>query len=148
MAAMLAVGLWAFQLGGRAVWRVPATFVAVMALGGAAGVAGVRLPGVEAGVLASVLVLGLLVATAKRLPLPLGLSLVGLFAFFHGHAHGAEMPVTASAPGFATGFVLATAGLHVIGVGLAWLVSRCVNESGVRFAGAAVVVAGVAVWLN
>lgn len=90
--AMLAVGLWAAQLGGRARRAVPAAFVAMMAAGGVLALGGVALPGVEQGVAVSVLVLGLLIAAATRVPVPFGMLLVGVFALFHGHAHGGEMP--------------------------------------------------------
>src|ERR1035437_488964 len=94
--AMIAVGLWAAQRSGRAIWIVPLTFVSVMALGGLLGMNGVRVPLVEQGIAASVLVLGLLIAAAVRLPLAASVLVVGIFAVFHGYAHGAEMPPTAS----------------------------------------------------
>src|SRR5271170_4071160 len=81
--AMTAVGLWAGQLGGRARWLVPASFVGVMILGGALAMAGLRVPFTEEGILLSVLVLGILVAVAARFPLPASMAIVGLFAFFH-----------------------------------------------------------------
>jgi len=89
---MIAVGLWAAQLGGHARWLVPAAFAGVMALGAALGEEGVTFPGIEQGIAASVLVLGLLIAAAVRLPVTAGAALVGVFAIFHGLAHGAEMP--------------------------------------------------------
>src|SRR5579863_3698485 len=94
--AMVAVGLWAAQLGGRALWLVPASFVGFMTLGGALGMAGVHLPMVEAGILASVLILGILIAAAAQLPLAASVAVTGLFAIFHGHAHGTEIPLAAS----------------------------------------------------
>jgi len=114
--AMLAVGLWAAQMGGRSVWVVPLTFVGVMALGGALPMLGISLPFVEPGIVLSVLLLGVLIAAAVRLPLLLSSSMVGLFALWHGHAHGAEMPELASGIGYALGFMLATALLHAIGI--------------------------------
>lgn len=116
LAAMVAVGLWAAQLGGNAVLRVPAAFVATMGVGAAAAVFGVSLPGVEAGIGASVLVLGLLIAFATRLPTAAGMLLVGAFAVFHGHAHGSELPGTALPWLYAAGFMLATGALHAVGV--------------------------------
>jgi len=142
--AMLAVGLWAGLNGGRALWAWPAAFVGVMAAGGALGIAGVAIPMVEPGILASVIVLGLLVLTAARLPVVLGAALVALFALLHGHAHGAELPAQASAASYAAGFALATALLHGLGLGVAYL---CRSDSGrliVRGAGALTAVAGVA----
>ena len=114
--AMLAVGLWAAQMGGRSVCAVPLTFVSVMALGGALPMLGINLPFVEQGIVLSVLLLGVLIATSIRLPLWLSSGLVGLFALWHGHAHGAEMPVLASGMAYALGFVLVTALLHLIGI--------------------------------
>ncbi|MEI7842449.1 MAG: HupE/UreJ family protein [Gallionellaceae bacterium] len=114
--AMVAVGLWATQLGGKAVWFVPLTFVSVMALGGLLGMAGIPLPFVELGILSSLLIFGLLIATAARLPLIASSGLVALFAVFHGFAHGAEMPQNASGLNYAMGFILATVTLHIVGI--------------------------------
>jgi urease accessory protein len=144
MLAMVAVGLWAGLVGRRALWAWPAAFVGVMVGGGALGMAGVAVPLAEPGILASVIALGLLVLTAAQLPVALGAALVGVFALLHGHAHGAELPSGAAAATYAVGFALATALLHVIGLGIAYL---CRSDSGkliVRGAGAAVAVAGVA----
>ena len=140
---MVAVGLWAAQLGGRALWAVPAAFVAVMAAGGALGTAGVALPGVEAWIAASAVVLGLAVAFAIKAPVAAGAALVGLFALFHGHAHGSELPAGASGLAFGLGFALATAALH--GAGLAaGLYSRDVAGRWVaRAGGAATAAAGL-----
>ena len=140
--AMLAVGLWAAQLGARARWLVPAAFVGVMALGGALGGAGVTMPGLEQGIAASVLVIGLIIAASVRLPIVAGMALVGGFAVFHGVAHGAEMPAAADGLGYGAGFVAATALLHAAGVGLGLLtgkVSACVP----RLAGWGIAAAGV-----
>jgi len=137
--AMIAVGLWASQLGGRALWLVPASFVALMAAG--AGLSFITaLPAVELGISGSLIVLGALVALAARLPLALGALIVGIFALFHGHAHGAEMPAASLA--YAAGFMVATAILHGIGVA-AGLYSR--NTAGwlVRTGGAAVAATGL-----
>jgi urease accessory protein len=137
--AMLAVGLWAAQLGGRATWLVPAAFVSVMTFGAGLGMSGVHLPLVEQGIIASVFVLGLLIATAARLPLAASAALVGVFALFHGFAHGAEMPVSASGLAYASGFALATVALHVIG----FLAGRATRVEWVRWAGAAIAVAAI-----
>lgn len=141
--AMLAVGMWAAQQGGRALWALPLTFVGVMALGSALGVAGIALPGVEAGILLSVLVLGLLVALASRWALPLAVSLVGLFALFHGAAHGLEMPLAASPWAYGAGMLAATAVLHVSGV----LAGIKLQAAYLRVAGAAVSLVGMALLL-
>lgn len=134
--AMLAVGLWAAQLGGRARWLVPLSFVSVMAAAGALGMAGVSLPMVESGIAASVLVLGLLIAVAARLPVGAGASLVALFAIFHGYAHGAEMPADGSAWGYGLGFVLSTAALHGIGLALGRQGGKMVRVLGIAIAAA------------
>ena len=116
--AMVGVGLLAAQLGGRALWRVPFAFVSMMVAGGIAGFEGVQVPFVEAGIAASVIVLGALVAFDPKLPTALAMALVGVFAIFHGHAHGMELPEGSTPLEFAEGFVLATGLLHVAGIGL------------------------------
>jgi urease accessory protein len=121
--AMIAVGLYAWQLGGRALWLVPATFVAVMAAAGALGIAGVPLPGVEIGIAASVIVLGAMVTLRVKMPVAIAAALVGVFAVFHGHAHGTEMPLDASGVAFAAGFLAATALLHAAGIALGKLIA-------------------------
>lgn len=121
--AMIAVGLWGARIGGRALWLVPAAFVTVMALGGLVAVAGVDLPMVELGIIGSVLVLGLLVAAAPQLPFWAPAAIVALFALFHGHAHGTEMPETVSGLAYGLGFVLAAASLHGLGLALGLLVA-------------------------
>ena len=140
--AMLAVGLWSAQLGGRARWAVPAAFVGVMALGGALGMAGVGLPLAEQGIAASVLILGLLIAAAVRLPLAAGVALAGIFALCHGYAHGAEMPGTAAGAVYALGFAGATALLHGCGFGLGVLMQRGAKAEWLRASGVAISAAG------
>ncbi|MBI1886975.1 MAG: HupE/UreJ family protein [Nitrosomonadales bacterium] len=141
--AMLAVGLWAAQTGGRSVWAVPLTFVSVMALGGALPLLGISLPLVEQGIALSVLLLGLLIAASVRLPLTLSGSMVGLFALWHGHAHGTEMPAFASEIGYALGFMLATAALHAIGIAFGLSVQQLMREHVIRAAGASIALCGV-----
>jgi urease accessory protein len=144
MLAMVAVGLWAGLVGGRALWAWPAAFVGVMVLGGGLGMAGIGLPMVEAGILASVVTLGLLVLAAARLPVAAGATLIGLFALLHGHAHGAELPGFAAAASYAAGFAVATAVLHAIGIGVAALARAPQCRLLVRGTGALVAAAGVA----
>lgn len=146
--AMVAVGLWAAQLGKRALWAVPATFVAVMTLGGIMGAAGVALPFVEQGILASVLVLGVLVATAARLPLAASMAIVGAFALMHGHAHGAEMPGSVSGLTYGLGFVLATAALHSVGIALGLSARKITPMHVTRFAGAGIALCSVYLFLK
>ncbi len=144
MLAMVAVGLWAGLNGGRALWAWPATFVGVMVAGGAFGIAGVGIPMVEPGILASVVTLGLLVLAAARLPVALGAVIVALFALLHGHAHGGELPAEASAITYAAGFAIATALLHALGLGVAYLAQSERGKLLVRGAGALVVAGGIA----
>jgi len=116
--AMVAVGLWGAQLGPPAVWLLPVAFPLVMALGGLLGLLGVPLPGVEIGIALSALVLGVMVLSECRPPLPVAALLVGLFAVFHGHAHGSELPAGSSGTTYSIGFVVATGLLHAVGIGL------------------------------
>jgi urease accessory protein len=116
--AMVGVGLLAARLGGRALWLVPASFVAVMTVAGLAGSTGVALPYVETGILASVLVLGPVALFGMAMPVAAAMALVSFFAVFHGYAHGLEIPETASALAYGAGFVAATAMLHAAGIGL------------------------------
>ena len=119
--AMIAVGVLAAQLGGRALWLVPLSFVAVMAFAGALGMAGIPLPITEVGIALSVIVLGLAIAFSLKPSTVAAMALVGFFALFHGYVHGAEMPGGMSAFSYAAGFIVATALLHAIGVGLGLL---------------------------
>jgi len=144
MLALLAVGLWAGLTGGRALWAWPAAFVSAMLAGGVLAIAGASVPLVEPGMLASLVVLGLLVLTAARLPIALGAALVALFAVLHGHAHGAELPGGAAAATYAAGFTLATALLHAIGIGIACASRNAIGTLFVRVGGAAVAAVGVA----
>ena len=143
--AMLAVGLWAAQLGGRALWSLPLAFVGVMVFGGLLGMTGVTMPFVEQGILISDLVLGAIVVAATRLPLAISVSIVGALAIFHGYAHGAEMPKGASGLEYAAGFVCSTALLHGIGLGSALLVKKFLQDKFVQVAGAGVLVGGLVV---
>lgn len=141
--AMVAVGLWAAQRGGRALWLVPATFVSVMIVGGILGMGHTGIPYVEQGIAASVLVLGILIAAAVRLPLAASSAIVGLFALFHGYAHGAEIPATASGLAYGVGFVAATTCLHLCGIGIGLFIKRFVSANWIRCAGGAIAACGV-----
>ena len=116
--AMTAVGLFAAHLGGRALWAVPATFVAMMALGGVFGAAGVSLPFAETAIALSVLVFGFVIFSGMTPPVLAAMALVGIFAIFHGHAHGTEMPVGGSGVVYGIGFMVATTLLHGFGITL------------------------------
>ena len=142
--AMVAVGLWGAFLGAPAIWLLPITFPLVMAFGGVLGIIGVPIPGVEIGIAASAIVLGLMVALAARPPLWIAAALVGAFAIFHGHAHGAELPAAADAVAFSLGFVIATGMLHLCGIAFGLLARWPAGRIAVRTAGAAIALAGVA----
>ncbi|MDX8466746.1 HupE/UreJ family protein [Mesorhizobium sp. VK23B] len=119
MAVMIAVGLWAAMKGGRAVWAWPLAFVGVMLVGGVLGMLHVPVPFVEPGILASVVALGLLVALAVDLPVSAGVAIIGLFALFHGHAHGTEVPENVGGFDYMAGFAVATVLLHAVGIAAA-----------------------------
>lgn len=138
LCAMIAVGLWASQMGGRAMWFVPLTFVSVMVLGGLVSTAAIPLPFIEAGILISVLALGILIAAAVRLPILASAVIVGIFALFHGYAHGTEMPHNISGVSYALGIMLATATLHATGIGIALGLNRLNRPQWLRFAGASI----------
>lgn len=145
--AMIAVGLWAAQIGRRTTWAAPLAFVSVMVLGGLLGLADVPLPFVQTGVLASLLVLGLLLAAAVRLSLLASTAVVSLFALFHGYAHGAEMPHGASGFDYALGFVLATAFLHASGIAAGLFARKMGQPQWLRHAGVVVMLCGGGLWL-
>lgn len=145
--AMLAVGLWAAQLGGRALWCVPLASMAAMVFGAMLALGGVILPAVEAGVAASVLILGLLITVSGRLPVLASMLLVGAFAVFHGHAHGTELPPAVSQELYGIGFLLATGMLHTTGLALGMLCRRSLSPHWLPFAGSAIAVAGGAIWV-
>lgn len=137
--AMIAIGLWATQQGGRARWAVPLAFVGAMGVGGGLAWAGLALPQLETGIAASVLVLGLLIATRRQWALTAGMAVAAGFALFHGYAHGLEMPQAASPALYVLGFVLATVFLH--GVGIA---GSLIGRHAMRVAGAAIAASGLA----
>lgn len=141
--AMVAVGLWAVQAGGAALWLFPSAFVTAMLAGGALGFAGVPLPAVEPVILASVIILGAAVALALRPPLPFALAAITIFGVAHGHAHGVEGPAVGILA-YAQGFALATAFLHLAGIGLGRLLSRAASPAALRTLGALSAGAGVA----
>jgi len=142
--AMFAVGVWAAQLGGRARWAVPLAFVAAMALGAVLAMTDaihVDANAIESGIAASLLVLGLLVFRAQRLPISAALALVGTFALFHGAAHGSELPAFADPTRYAFGFLAATALLHALGLGFGAIALHRAPLLG-RLGGAVAAVAG------
>jgi urease accessory protein len=114
--AMVAVGLWGGQLGRPAIWLLPVTFPIVMAFGGMLGIRGVPLPGVETGIALSDIILGAMIAFNAKPKLWIAAVIVGIFAIFHGYAHGVELPNAANPLAYAAGFVIATGLLHVTGI--------------------------------
>ena len=142
--AMILVGIFAYQLGGRALWLVPLTFVAMMAVGGFLGITATPLPFIEIG-------LGAIVAFGVEAPVAVAMGVVGLFAIFHGHAHGNEMPMDVSGATYGAGFMLATGLLHAIGIGigtLAGLMSQTFGKTVYRVAGGVASVAGLALLIS
>ena len=145
---MIAVGLWAAQIGGRALWVVPSAFVGTMAFGFALAIAGVHLPFVEPAILASVVALGLLVAMAVRMETAACAAVVGIFALFHGYAHGGELGAAGALP-FSAGFVVATALLHIAGIGLGLGIGRLSSGRTIsRMIGGLTAFAGLALIFN
>jgi urease accessory protein len=141
--AMLAVGIWGAQMGGRAIWTLPVAFPLIMALGGIAGIAGLPLPQVETGIALSLLVLGLVVATAFRPLEGVAVAIIGVFAVFHGYAHGAELPSAADPAAYSAGFVIATGLIHLAGIGIGLSTGRVAGGWLARGAGGAIAVGGV-----
>jgi urease accessory protein len=144
MVAMLAVGLWGAFLGQRAMWTLPVVFPVVMALGGAAGVLGLPLPAVETGIALSGVMLGLLVAFATKPPLWSAAIVVGFFGFFHGHAHGTELPNSANALAYSIGSVVSTGLLHLCGIAFGLIVRWPWGRVAVRAGGGVIAAVGFA----
>jgi urease accessory protein len=141
--AMIAVGLWGAQLGAPAIWLLPVVFPMVMAAGGMMGLIGLPLPGIELGIALSAVVLGVMVMTEARLQLVWAAVVVGIFAIFHGHAHGTELPPDESPLLYSLGFVMATGFLHAVGITVGLIHRWGVGKLALRMAGAAVAIAGV-----
>jgi urease accessory protein len=144
--AMVLVGMFAYRLGGRALWLVPLTFVSLMALGGFLGVMGVAIPFVEVSIALSVIVLGAIVASSVKAPVAVAMGVVGLFAIFHGHAHGSEMPLDVSGLEYGSGFIMATALLHAVGIGAGFLIgmsSKTLGNAVYRVIGGSAAIAGM-----
>jgi urease accessory protein len=141
--AMFAVGIWGAQMGGRSVWMLPVAFPLIMAAGGVAGMAGLPLPGVEAGIALSVLVLGLAIALLWRPREPAPLALIAVFAVFHGYAHGVELPGAADPAAYAVGFVVATGLIHVAGILVGLALSKPMQGGLARGLGGLIAAGGV-----
>jgi urease accessory protein len=141
--AMLAVGIWGAQMGGRSVWTLPVTFPLIMAVGGILGMSGFPLPHVELGIALSVLTFGLVIALALRPPEYVALLLIAIFAIFHGFAHGAELPEAADPVAYAMGFVVATGLIHLVGIGIGRALGKLYDGWVARGLGGAIAAAGV-----
>ncbi|MEM6527682.1 MAG: HupE/UreJ family protein [Chloroflexota bacterium] len=147
--AMVTVGLVSAQLGGRAVWTVPATFIGVMAVGGVIGLTGINMPLVEFGIAASIVVLGLALLSRATVPEWVAMIFVGVFAVFHGYAHGTALPEVSTVMvvvAYVVGFLVSTAGLHVIGAMIGYIMLRnersdlLLRVSGLAIAGAGAII--------
>ena len=145
--AALAVGFLAAQMGGRAFWMLPATFISCLLVGMLAGMGFFGKPVIEAVILSSVLVFGGMMVSAKKLPLWASIFVVGFFALFHGHAHGTEMPTDTARHLYTVGFLATTGLLHWMAMGSVIVARHYGKTSLVRYAGAAVIVSGVALWV-
>jgi urease accessory protein len=141
--AMVAVGLWGAFLGNPAIWILPVVFPLVMAFGGALGVMGIPIPSIETGIAVSAIVLGAMVAFAVRPPIWVAAVLVGVFAIFHGHAHGTELPGAANPLAFSAGFVISTGLLHLSGIAFGLLVYWPAGKIAVQTCGVLISLAGV-----
>jgi urease accessory protein len=140
--AMVSVGLWGAQLGRPAIWVLPVTFPLVMAFGGFLGLAGVHLPGDEIGIAASAILLGAVVLLEARPPLVFAAVLVGIFAIFHGYAHGAELPPGQNGLLYSLGFIIATGFLHCCGIAIGLIHRWWWGQMALRAAGAMVTLTG------
>lgn len=128
--AMLSVGILSTQLGGRAIWLLPTTFVLVMACGGIIGIEGIEIIGVETGIAFSVIALGAMIALGnKKIPVLLIYLLVAFFATSHGYAHGSEMPKQVDPTMFALGFMIATATIHIAGISIGLFSTRILHAA-------------------
>lgn len=141
--AMVAVGIWAAQLGGRALYGLPLAFLAAMALGGTAGLAGLGAAPVELAIVGSVAVLGAAIAFGRAVPGLLAAGVVALFGAVHGHAHGLELAHGADAIAYSAGFLAVTAALHAGGLLAALGLRRLDLQPAVRASGGAIALAGV-----
>ncbi|MBL8706193.1 MAG: HupE/UreJ family protein [Rhodospirillales bacterium] len=148
--AIVSVGALGAVIGGSALWALPATFMGVMVAGGLLALAGIGLPGVELGIAASLVVFGALLAARIGMPVMLSVAIVAVFALFHGHAHGNEVPEMASPAAYVLGFVAATGLLHLVGIGLAQAFKRLPRfaDLSVRMAGGAVAACGLVLILG
>lgn len=146
--AMVAVGIWGAALGAPLIWALPVVFPLLMVVGGALGIAGVPLPYAETGIALSVVVLGLAIALAWRAPVAVALVIVAAFGVLHGHAHGMELPGSATPQAYSAGFVVSTGLLHLAGIALGALHALPRGKLVVRAAGAAIALLGLWILLG
>jgi len=139
--AMVAIGVWAAQMGGSALWRIPVAFVTAMVVGAILANPTMDVPWLESAIASSVLALGLMVAFRLHLPSLLGMLAITFFALFHGFAHGLEIPQTASPLGYGLGLLLATISLHLVGIFLGLVMGR--RRFMLQTGGVAIAVAGL-----
>lgn len=141
--AMMAVGLWGAQMGGRAVWSLPATFPLIMCIGGVVGMLSLAPAAIIApGIALSVIVLGAVILAAWKAPEPVALVIVGFFAIFHGYPHGQIAPQAADPAAYTVGFVVATGMIHILGIGVGLLLGRLYGGRLVRGLGAFILACG------
>ncbi len=114
--AMISVGVVSAVMGGTSIWLVPLVFITNMLIGGLLGGYAIPVPGIEYGIIFSVIALGAVLAIDKQIPSVIVMLLVGYFGLMHGHAHGSEMPEMTNPLLYGTGFVMGTVGLHLFGV--------------------------------
>jgi urease accessory protein len=143
----LAVGLLAVQLGGKALWAVPGSFSLLMVAGGLLNIAGISTPLLEQCIFASVLVMGAVLAVRPQWPLLLSLGMVGLGAFFHGEALLAEKPANWSYALFVAGCLGSALLVQATGMALGLALQRFAPKIAFRYAGAAVLVGAVVIYL-
>jgi urease accessory protein len=150
MLAMVAVGLLAGRMGGRAVWLLPASFMTIMAVGGLLGMAGIALPFAEFGIACSLVAFGCLLGSGRDMTVAMTMALVGFFALFHGHAHGTEVARDISGVAYEAGLLVATGILHALGVGVALASTRHrrIAKPFLRFSGGIVALAGAGVLMG
>ncbi|MEJ7932480.1 HupE/UreJ family protein [Ramlibacter sp. AN1015] len=146
--AMVAVGIWGAFLGAPLLWMLPIVFPLLMVAGGILGIAGVPMPSVEAGIAASVVLLGSAILAGWRAPLAAALGLVAAFGVLHGYAHGTELPDATSPAAYCAGFIVATGLLHLAGIALGRLGRLPLGRGVLRAAGGAMAVAGASMLMG
>jgi urease accessory protein len=143
VAAMFAVGLWGAQLRRPALWVLPVMFPMVMACGAFLALVGLGLPWVETGIALSAVVLGAAIVAEARPPLAVSILIVSVFAVFHGHAHGTELPADQDGLAYSVGFVVSTGLLHACGIGIGAIHRWGRGARAIRVIGAGILLAGL-----